>query len=90
MSTIKRQEFLLIRFCCFSLLYNFPDLILSGQLLGKCMDDMATWKDKSMNESAAQGALNLFNKLAYGSQLNQASAPLAGNLCVLAKKLVEG
>ena len=54
------------------------------------MNDMASWKEKNENQKAAEGALRLFNVLVSLAQLNSTSAPLAGNLCVLAKKFIDG
>jgi hypothetical protein len=60
------------------------------QLVSDLMDSMAAWKEKNQNGKAAEGALKLFDTLTHLVQLNETSAPLAGNLYVLAKKFIEG
>uniref|UniRef100_A0A7S4USV2 Uncharacterized protein n=1 Tax=Paramoeba aestuarina TaxID=180227 RepID=A0A7S4USV2_9EUKA len=60
------------------------------ELVNKLMDEMAVWKKENQNGKAAEGALRLFDALTHLVQLNGTSVSLAGNLCVLAKKFVDG
>tara|TARA_R110002050_G_scaffold169852_4_gene301694 strand:- start:2374 stop:3975 length:1602 start_codon:yes stop_codon:yes gene_type:complete len=70
--------------------YTNEILTLQDKLVVDVMEMMASWKEKNQNTTAARVALDLFNVTTRLAEMNGTSATLAGNLCMLAKRLMEG